>query len=83
MPGSTTMVTSRIYRPVARSGFGGGGLYGKKWTFAHVFWEKVDLLVSISRESQLLCAVTAGQGHVPWEIFERLIENYAFIDIMI
>ena len=63
-------------RPVARSGFRGVlfGLYayflGKKLTFLHAFWVKVDFFEWSPQ----------FEGHVPWE---NMIENYAFRDNMI
>ena len=59
-----------ISRPIARSGLGGGVLFGSKWTFSNTFWEQVvfcgffsdivDLSAYFLRESGLFRAVTAG-----------------------
>ena len=46
---------------------------GKKWTCLHAFLEQVDFFA---------CSLHVGDMHVP-KIMKNVIENYAFIDIMI
>ena len=48
-------------------------LFGKKWTFMHSFFEKVDFFACSSHDG----------GMFPGKILKNMIENYAFRDIMI
>ena len=81
-------------RPVARSGFGGGGAFPAKvdlftrfltesGIFLAYFGKKWMFSRAFFGEGGLFCVFTACQGHVLWSNFENMFENYALRDFMI
>ena len=48
--------TEALFRPVARSGFG-GVLFGRKWTLKRAFGKKVDFLARFLGDSGLFCVL--------------------------
>ena len=68
-------------RPVARSGLRGcflgeSGLFAcfpsESGLFLRIFGGKVDFYACVFMENMdFYCVVNAGQGHVPWENFEK------------